>query len=262
MSADAPQRDAGALDPALGEALAAFATRARVLVALDFDGVLAPIVERPELARALPASARAVAALAQADGVTVALVSGRSLADLRAVADPPPSAVLVASHGAEVDGAPTELDEAQRSLLAQVVEGLGAVVAAHEGTALERKPAGAVLHTRSASPDVAAAATAAALTGPATLPGVRALRGKQVVELSVVTADKGSAVSALRERLGSEAVLFAGDDTTDEFAFAVLDDAAGDVGVKVGDGETGARHRVADPEAVAGLLEQLAALRS
>jgi len=260
--AGAPADPHPALDPALGEALAALATRARVLVALDFDGVLAPIVARPEEARPLPASAGAVAALAGADGVTVALVSGRSLADLRAVADPPPGAVLVASHGAEVDGVPTELDDAQRSLLAQVVEGLGVVVAAHEGTALERKPAGAVLHTRSASPDVGAEATAAALTGPATLPGVRALRGKEVVELSVLDADKGSAVTALRERLGADAVLFAGDDTTDEDAFAVLRPEAGDVGVKVGEGATAAGHRVADPAAVSVLLAHLASLRS
>ncbi|SDQ62415.1 trehalose-phosphatase [Quadrisphaera sp. DSM 44207] len=253
---------APALDPSLLTALEAFAARSPVLVALDFDGVLAPIVAQPGDARPLPASAAAVAGLAAADGVTVALVSGRSLESLRAVADPPPSAVLVASHGAEVAGAVLELSAEQEALLAQVVEGLGAVVAAHEGTALERKPAGAVLHTRRASPDVAAEATAAALTGPATLPGVRAMRGKEVVELSVVDADKGSAVAALRSRLGVDAALFAGDDVTDEDAFAVLDTAAGDVPVKVGPGETAAPYRVPDPEAVAVLLQHLLSRRA
>jgi trehalose-6-phosphatase len=49
---------------------------------------------------------------------------------------------------------------------------------------------------------------------------------------------------------------------TDERAFAVLDDAAGDVTVKVGDGPTAARHRVRDPEAVADLLVGLADRRA
>ncbi len=55
-------------------------------------------------------------------------------------------------------------------------------------------------------------------------------------------------------------MLYAGDDVTDERAFAVLDDAAGDVTVKVGPGPTHARHRVADPEQFAAVLERLAAL--
>lgn len=264
MSAPPPERP----DPVLDEALAAFAARPRVLVALDFDGVLSPIVPERSAARMLPAAAAALRTLASADGVVLALVSGRELADLRAVADPPASAVLVGSHGAQVDDGGTDgagaagLDDAARALLEQVVEELGAVVATHEGAALERKPAGAVLHTRRAAPDVAADAAAAALTGPATHPGVRALRGKEVVELSVVEADKGSAVAALRDRMAVDAVLFAGDDTTDEHAFAVLDDDAGDVTVKVGEGETAARHRVSAPEAVAELLTRLAALRA
>jgi trehalose-phosphatase len=57
-------------------------------------------------------------------------------------------------------------------------------------------------------------------------------------------------------------VLYAGDDVTDERAFAALDDAAGDVTVKVGAGETAARHRVAGPPDVAVLLDRLARLRS
>ena len=64
------------LDPALGEALAALATRARVLVALDFDGVLAPIVARPEEARPLPASARAVDLPSRSHQVTVVSLDG------------------------------------------------------------------------------------------------------------------------------------------------------------------------------------------
>jgi trehalose 6-phosphate phosphatase len=86
------------------------------------------------------------------------------------------------------------------------------------------------------------------------------MEGKAVVELSVVEASKGAAVRALRERLGVDAVLFAGDDVTDETALSTLEPDR-DVGVKVGEGPTAAAHRVADPEAVAALLTELADLR-
>jgi trehalose 6-phosphate phosphatase len=243
------------LPRSLLEALDAFSRRDRVLVALDFDGVLAPIVEVPSEARSLPSSARAVSALTGLARVDVALVSGRALEDLRAVARPPRGAVLVASHGAEVDGAPSPLDDDARALLSAVLDDLEQVVAAHPGTHLETKPAGGVLHTRRAPREVATAAADAVRAGAGARLGVHTRTGKEVVELSVVRADKGSALSALRGRLGADAVLYAGDDTTDEDAFAVLRD--GDVGVKVGDGETSARHRVDDPEQVSVLLAHL-----
>jgi trehalose-phosphatase len=61
----------------------------------------------------------------------------------------------------------------------------------------------------------------------------------------------------------ADAVLFLGDDTTDEDAFAHLNERTGLVGlgVKVGEQATSAPHRIADPEAVADLLTRLAAER-
>src|SRR5699024_1521202 len=101
--------------------------------------------------------------------------------------------------------------------------------------------------------------TAATLAGPATLPGVHALRGNQVVELAVVPATKGEALTVLRAELArgadSPPTLYAGDDVTDETALATLSD--GDVGIKVGDAPSVAAFRVADPNAVADVLEAL-----
>lgn len=251
-----------ALDPRLTAALERFTGADSVLAALDFDGCLAPIVEEPSEARALPGSASALAALAARDNVTVALVSGRSLEDLRAVADPPAEAVLVASHGAEVAGAPGP--EVPRDVLDRVVSALEEVVLAHPGTALERKPAAAVLHTRRAERDVAERATSAAVAAAGEIEGAHVLQGKEVVEVSVVRADKGSALVALVERLDVEAVLYAGDDTTDEHAFAAVAGRRGpaDVTIKVGDGDTAAAYRVADPEQVTEVLELLLRLTS
>ena len=71
------------LDPALESALRELARVPTLLVALDFDGVLAPIVEQPDQARPLPDSLSALRRLVGAQGLHVALVSGRSLSDLR-----------------------------------------------------------------------------------------------------------------------------------------------------------------------------------
>jgi pentatricopeptide repeat protein len=92
-------------------------------------------------------------------------------------------------------------------------------------------------------------------TGPATWPGVSVTEGKQVIELSVITTNKGQAVDSLRTRMSASAVVFFGDDVTDESAFAQLHGP--DLGVKVGAGQTLARHRVAGPIDAVRVLGQL-----
>ncbi|MFN0282461.1 MAG: bifunctional alpha,alpha-trehalose-phosphate synthase (UDP-forming)/trehalose-phosphatase [Kineosporiaceae bacterium] len=262
----------GALDAALDAALAALARRPCVLVALDFDGVLAPIVDDPGTAAPLPRSADAVRELAGLPGVHLALVSGRTLDDLRRLASPPPSAALVGSHGAQVAGENGDdvgvaalLDPPARDLLAGTSAELHEISARHPGTFVEDKPAGTVLHTRRADRDVALAASREAVEGPGGRPGVHLTLGKEVVDLSVVDVNKGAALQAIREMVGlpsgTGGVLYLGDDVTDEHAFAVLDDGRGDVTVKVGEGRSAARHRIADPDAVADVLTRLVALR-
>ena len=113
---------------------------------------------------------------------------------------------------------------------------------------LENKPAAIVVHVRGAEPAVAERVLDAVRTGPAQLPGVESTEGKAVLEMAVVQVSKGAAIDTLRGRLGADAVLFVGDDVTDETAFARL--RPGDVGVKVGEGDTAAGYRVGTPEDV------------
>lgn len=256
-------------DAALEAALARFAGLDPVLVALDFDGVLAPIVDHPDDARPLPASAAAVQGLVASPRVRVALVSGRRLGDLVAVAQPPSGTLLVGSHGAErgvvmpdgeVRAEPPNLTEDQRTLLTELTDAVESMAAdaQQHGAWVEHKPAGVVLHTR-AMPETAAASLEAEVmdaVGERWRDGVRALHGKRVVELSVLPATKGVALEQLRADLGVAAVLYAGDDVTDEDALATL--RPGDIGIKVGEGRTHAAHRVADPAAMADVLGTLA----
>ena len=244
----------------LDAALAGLAAVPRLLVALDFDGVLAPIVPVPSDARPLPAAAAAIGALAALPGTTVALISGRGLADLAAVSGFGPPVRMVGSHGFEFDGGAVPLDDEQRTRLDRLARELRELVDGEPGVTLEDKPAGMAVHVRNATAEVGERVLAAVRRGPAAQPGVECTPGKAVLDLAVLRVTKGSAIDILRADPEVDAVLFAGDDVTDETAFAVLHD--GDVGVKVGEGDTAASHRVGTPEDVAELLRTLAAARA
>jgi trehalose 6-phosphate phosphatase len=253
-----------ALSPELREAVRRLAQTEHLLVAMDFDGTISPLVDRAGDARPLPRSATAFAGLAALPRTTTALISGRALASLRAVASPPVDTLLIGSHGAEAwlgpGSAELTLDAAQRELLAEVRGVLEDIVEQAPGTLLEDKPAGVVLHTRLATDDVAEDAVAAARAVLQDRKGVFLKNGKRVLETSVVNASKGEGVTFLRQISGATGVLFAGDDTTDEDALARLQ--PGDVGVKVGLDFTQAQFRVEAPVHVAELLETLLQERS
>ncbi|GLP79221.1 trehalose-phosphatase [Mycobacterium antarcticum] len=229
----------------------AAATRS-LLVASDFDGTLAPIVDNPADARPLAAAAEAVIALAALPSTHAALVSGRALAVLREYSGMPSSVHLVGSHGAEFDsGFALEVDEA---LLSRIAAELSAIAHGRPGVTVETKPASVALHVRNASEaDGAAALAAAQAIGEAL--SVEITSGKRVLEFAVISTDKGEAVDLLRRQTDATAVVFLGDDVTDEKAFRRMLDT--DVGVKVGQGDTLARYRVESPEDVAETLAHL-----
>ncbi len=238
----------------------------RLLVAVDFDGTLAPIVDDPAAARPLAPSMDGLHQLAQVPGTEVAVISGRARALLPGLLGGDVTDLhLVGSHGAEGVGADPsaegtlELNDAARKRLSNLLRSLQQIAAEHPQIALEVKPTGIAVHLRGASERTSALVATEIEDGPATWPGVHLLRGKQVLELTVISTDKGRAVEALRKMYHATAVLFVGDDVTDENAFASL--RAGDFGIKVGGGATAAAARVADPTAVSDLLLVLASVR-
>lgn len=254
------------LDPYVVFAIEKLAARPHVLIALDFDGCLAPLVDDPNDARPIPEAAEAIEEIATYAGVDVALVSGRPAADLIHLADPPASTWIVGSHGAETGRVDTNgtfiqeeftLSADAADLRDRLATELEQIASEHPGTWVEYKPAAVALHSRTADAQIGDAARAAALSGPGTWAGAHPMEGNQVVEIAVVEATKGNALTALRteieQRVGEAiTVLYAGDDVTDETALATLEFA--DVGIKVGHAPTVARFWVDDPPAMAAAL--------
>ena len=227
-----------------------------LLVATDYDGTLAPIVDDPELAVPHREAIVALASLRDLPDTHVAIVSGRALSDLARLSGAPEGVRLVGSHGSEFDvGFADTLSEDDARLRERLLAELTSIAARSAGLGVEPKPAGAAFHWRRADPDAAARAERAVLDGPASWNGIHVKRGKAVLELSVVQTDKGQALDRLRHGAGASATLYLGDDVTDEDAFGRL--RGRDLGVKVGEGATRASHRVDNPRQVAQLLARL-----
>jgi trehalose 6-phosphate phosphatase len=245
------------LEPALADVLNGAASAPFLLVVVDYDGTLAPIVDVPADAAALPGALDALRDLAALPSTHVAVVSGRARADL-VQRVPVDGAHLVGSHGAE------EGDDDTDALTVALADGLrstvDALVGGVAGVLLEPKPTGVAVHVRNASDSNAAEVLRTLEAGPLGGPDVFAVAGKEVLELSVVPLSKGAAVERLRARLGRPVVVFAGDDVTDETVQRTLED--GDVGIKVGPGDTAAPYRVDSPDEVVDVLRTLAAARS
>jgi trehalose 6-phosphate phosphatase len=242
---------------ALGDALCRAALAPTLLVATDFDGTIAPIVANPEDARPLPGAVDALAGLAGIERTHVAAVSGRAISVLARLGGFPETIHLIGSHGAETsDGLATGPTPEQRELLSRVWAELTRLAGVFEGSTVETKPASVAFHYRNArGVDEAALQDALLDRGPGAWPGVHAKLGKMVVELGVVESNKGAALAALRDRLGADAMVFFGDDVTDEDVFRLMGE--GDVGVKVGQGSTGAAFRVEAPADVVRWLGRL-----
>lgn len=248
-------------------AIAGIAASALLLVALDFDGTLSPLEDEPMDARMLPAARAAVDALVAAPRTIVAFVSGRSLVDLRLIAehDDYSQVLLAGSHGAEFwlpgRGVVTHAEDHGDVRLRDMLRTHAEEATAHlEGVWIEPKTFGFGVHTRRAEP--AAADEANRLVDAivaAEAPEWRRRTGHNIVEYAFRHEGKDSAIAELRERTDASAVLFAGDDVTDEDALRSL--GAGDLGVHVGTGPTAASLCVPDIEALARLLSVIAAER-
>ncbi|QAY61092.1 trehalose-phosphatase [Microbacterium protaetiae] len=249
-------------------ALTRLAAARRLLLALDFDGTLSPLEDEPMDARMLPAARYALDTLSALPCTWVALVSGRSLADLRVIAEHRDDSpiLLAGSHGAEYwtpDGGAAEPDEDPADIVLR--DHLRAeaeqAVRALPGVWIEPKTFGFGVHTRKAAQtDGQMANDAVDALVRIGAPHWRRRTGHNIVEYAFRDEGKDSAVAHLRELTHADAVLFAGDDVTDEDALRSLADD--DLGVHIGaDSSTAATVVVDDIPQFAALLSELAARR-
>jgi trehalose 6-phosphate phosphatase len=227
-----------------------------LLLGLDVDGVLAPIVAHASDAQLLAGTPDLLQRIADPPGMCVAIVSGRSLDDLARFGFPD-EIEQVGSHGMERAEHRITLEEEEARRLDHLRSMADeAARAAGDGAWVEDKPASVVLHVREADPRLATAAVDDLAEAVAEIHESTVMRGSGVLELFVRHGDKGTAVAELRDEVAAATTIFVGDDVTDERAFAAL--LPGDIGVKVGDADTVAHHRLRDPEAVQAFLAAIA----
>lgn len=213
-----------------GAGLAAIlANPATALIALDYDGTLAPIVARPEDARPANGAVDALVALAKRVG-TVAIVTGRPVRDvvgfLRLDRLDGLAGVMVAGHyglerwagGAREAPDPAPGVSAARRQLPQVLAD------APDGVSVEDKEHSLVVHTRrTTDPTAVLAALQPALRRLADEVGLEAVPGRFVLELRPAGIDKGAALRRLVSERGAGSVLFAGDDLGDLPAYDAVE---------------------------------------
>lgn len=249
------------MNEALRAVLAPLGAVQHLLVGVDFDGTLAPLADEPMDATPVSGAMPALHALAELSDVTVALISGRALTTLHELSAAEDSVVLIGSHGAERSrGGQLRLSAQERTRYSALHADLKTLLSEHPTARLELKPGAVVLHTRGMAVEAARAATTATMDLVERREGVVVTRGKDVVEVAVTQADKGSALLDLAESVGADMIVYAGDDVTDEDAFAQLGEHH--ISVKVGPGATAARYRVTNEHSVVSMLEILWAVRA
>jgi trehalose 6-phosphate phosphatase len=223
------------------------------MCAFDFDGTLAPIVDRPDEATMTDRTRLLLTRLAAL--YPCVILSGRSRPDLLKKLGGIVLARVIGNHGAETEHEDTQV-RSQVSRWKAAVE-LG--IAPLPGLWLEDKGLSLAVHYRQTDKKEEARRLIESVTRG--LHQVRVIGGKQVVNLVIDGApNKGHALVTERERLNCQTVLYVGDDDNDEDAFAAEGDV---VPVRVGrKRKSHARYYLRSQEEIDRLMELLVLLRS
>ncbi|MGR4869241.1 trehalose-phosphatase [Variovorax sp. LARHSF232] len=216
---------------------------------LDFDGTLVGIAETPEAIEVPQGLVALLTDLHDWLGGALAVVSGRQIDVLdRFLA--PLRLPAAGEHGVQRRDASGEMSEQAPPDLEAVLDVANHLAGAHPDLLVERKHAAVALHYRRA-PELEVLCRNTLLGIIAKDPQLELLHGKAVFEVKPAGVNKGIAIDAfLREApFAGRLPVFAGDDTTDESGFAVVQPLGG-VAIKVGAGPSLARHRLESPRAV------------
>ena len=239
-----------------------------MLIALDFDGTIAPIVPHPDLAQLLPHARPVLEALAQREDTEIAMISGRSLEDLRARIDLN-GVYYAGNHGLEIHG--PDLDDVVPAAIEltprvqQIWHALQHEVGTIPGIYLENKQLSLSVHYRKIDDESEQqrVVTIVQRVFNQHSNGLRLTSGKRVLEVRPdINWHKGKAMLFIIEEIeqarGARMLpIFVGDDTTDEDAFAVIEPPGAGVLVGPADVATAATTYVRSPDEAVSLLEQL-----
>ena len=240
-----------------------------VLLLSDYDGTLAPIAGRPDLA-VLPSKTReALMAVNQNDRFSLGIVSGRGLADVKEMVNIP-EVVYAGNHGLEIEGTERAfVHHEARELMAHLDVLLRALTERLEGLQgvyVEGKGLTLSVHYRLTPEDVRPKVMASfdeVMGRAADKDKVRITRGKEILEVRpAVDWHKGRAIARIAGTFpAGTLVIYIGDDLTDEDGFEAVHELNG-ISVFVGPARqpTKAMYRVDSPAEVAETLELLARL--
>jgi len=240
-----------------------------IVLAVDFDGTLAPIVAKPDEA-SMPRTVREpLVQLSGKEGLTVAIVSGRALDDLRERVGIE-GIGYAGNHGLELALGNDRTVPAQasewRDVIDATVSALRTRLADVEGCSIESKGLTATVHVRRVADEERRTVQEVLYeTVPAIDDRLEISAGKAIWELRPpIDWDKGSAITAILDRANDGAfAIYLGDDVTDEDAFAALNEADMEsLSVVVGNRPaTAADYRLTAQDAVPDFLRFLAQQR-
>jgi trehalose 6-phosphate phosphatase len=223
----------------------------RILLLLDYDGTLTPIVQRPELADLPHSVRRLLEVLVRQRRLTLAIISGRALVDIRDKVGIG-NIFYAGNHGLEIEGPgisfvsplAREFKPVLRRLYRELSQALGTI----KGVLVEDKGLTLSVHYRQVAGDKSKEVKDIfeRITGNAAGSGrIRITSGKKVYEIRPAVAwDKGKAVRVLIEKCGGgeqkgePLPVYIGDDLTDEDAFRVIENYGSGISVFVGEGDS------------------------
>ncbi len=226
---------------------------------LDYDGTLVDLAPTPEAARPTGDLVPLLQCLDGMLGGALAVLSGRTVADIdRMLA--PMQVTAAGVHGAEVRLAGSRVERPEVSADLDAVRRLCRTLRQGEPRLrVEDKGPAIAIHYR-AVPEAQAPVHEALRAALSDAPDLELINGKMVFEVRRPGMHKGAVLHRLMQRppfLG-RVPLMIGDDRTDEDAFAMALELGGGA-IKVGDGETIAPSRLADPQSVRDTLRKAAA---
>ena len=224
----------------------------------DFDGTLADIAEHPELVEITAETRHVLERLRDASRGAIAIITGRDIPSIDRFLDPL-KLPIAGVHGLtrrDANGL-VHSPEFDKAALKAIDTELQVLADEQAGLLLERKHGALALHYRQ-RPELEGLCIERMERAVGETGGIKLRRGKMVIEAVGYQTDKGAAIDSFLEEqpfLG-RLPLFAGDDLTDEDGFAAINRRGG-LSIKIGSGETQARARLENREALLSWLDSI-----